>query len=142
VKTVETHYGVKRMHIPLMGVANLFLKVAHPAGTKSLHVAIFEDMGSAQGYGALADIDRLFDEFQAGGLKPMIRVSSGHGRESTYICTEQVGKSTRMLIATFDRNEATVIEAEVNLETLMKMVGDPERAGQMFGMRHDRDRDW
>ena len=30
---IEKHYGVKRTHIPMMGVADLFLNVAHPAGT-------------------------------------------------------------------------------------------------------------
>ncbi|HLK65389.1 MAG TPA: hypothetical protein VKU19_18245 [Bryobacteraceae bacterium] len=144
VKAVESHYGVKQTHIPLMGVANLFTKVARPAGTKSFKIAIFENMGAANGYGENAGFDGLFDELAAGGLRPMIRTHSRHNAESTYICTGEVGKWTRMLVATFDRNQATVVEVEVNMDTLLKVIASPEHAGQMFGQNFggNRDRDW
>jgi len=40
-----------------------------------------------------------------------------------------------MLIATFQRNEATVIEVKVNMDTLMKTVASPGTAGKSFGVR-------
>jgi hypothetical protein len=39
-------------------------------------------------------------------------------------------KSTRVLIATFERDEATVIEVEANIDTLLKSLEDPEHAGR------------
>ncbi len=141
VKAVESHYGVKRTHIPMMGAANLFLKVAHPAGAKSVQFALFEDLSSARGYGDTGDLDKLFDELAAGGLRPVVRVHSRNNGESTYICTGEVGKSTKMLIATFEPREATVVEVEVNIETLMKTIGSPELAGRTFGIHRDRDDD-
>lgn len=140
VTAVESHYGVKRTHIPLMGVANLFVKVACPAGAGSFRLAIFENLNSAPGYGATADLDRFFDELSAGGLRPLLRVHSRRNGESTYICTGEAGKSTKMLIATFARNEATVIEVKVNIDTLMKTIAAPELASKTFGIHQDRDR--
>jgi hypothetical protein len=139
VTAVESHYGVKRTHIPLMGVANLFVKVAHPAGARSIKLALFENLNSAQAYGDTADLDRLFDELSAGGLRPVVRTHSRHNGESTYICTGEVGKSTKLLIATFQRNQATVIECQVDIETLLKTIGSPDLAGKAFGIHEDSD---
>jgi hypothetical protein len=127
------------MHIPLMGVANLFVKVARPAGASSVKVAIFEDLQSAPGYGDAADLDQLFDGLSASGLRPMVRVHSRHNAEATYICTEEVGKSVRMLVVTFSPNEATVVAATVDMETFVKTITSPELAGKTFGVKHG---DW
>ncbi|MBZ5623143.1 MAG: hypothetical protein LAQ69_31145 [Acidobacteriia bacterium] len=140
VKAVEAHYGVKRTHIPLMGVANLFVKVGRPAGVSGFKLAIFENLNSAPGYGDLADLDQFFDEVSAGGLRPLVRVHSRHRGESTYICTGEIGKSTRMLIATFQRNEATIVQVNVNMDTLLKTLAAPELASETFGIHHDGDR--
>jgi hypothetical protein len=139
VKAIESHYGVKRTHIPLMGVANLFVKVARPAGASGFKLAIFENLDSAPGYRDFADLDRFFDELSANGLRPLVRVQSRPNGESTYICTGEIGKSTRMLIATFQRNEATVIEAAVNTDLLLKTIAAPELASKTFGAHQDHD---
>jgi len=140
VTAVESHYGVKRTHIPLMGVSNLFVKVARPAGASSVKLAMFENLNSAPEYGDTADLDQLFDTLSAGGLRPVVRVHSGRTGESTYICMGEVGKSTKMLIATFQRKEATVIEVHVNIDLLMKTLAAPELASKTFGMHQDGDR--
>jgi len=42
-----------------------------------------------------------------------------------------------LLIATFEREEATVVEVRVNMETLLKMIGN---RGELRGFRWKRDR--
>jgi hypothetical protein len=139
VSAVEKHYGVKRTHIPLLGLANFVVKVSHPAGTSGVKMAIFEDLPSPTGPDELADLDRFMDEVCAGSLHPMVVTRSRPAGESTYILTGEVGKSTRMLIATFEPHEATVIEVTVNIETLLKMIGSPETAHRLFEEKHDDD---
>jgi hypothetical protein len=139
VSAVEKHYGVKRTHIPLMGVANFFLKVARPAGTSGFKLAVFEDLPAPSGPDELADLDRFMDEVCAGRLHPMVVTRSRPAGESTYILTGEVGKSTQMLLATFEPHEATVIEVTVNIETLLKMIGSPERAHRLFQEKRDDD---
>jgi len=140
VTAVESHYGVKRMHIPLMGVANLFVKVAHPAGARSVKIAIFENLNAGGRYGDPADLDSLFDDLAGEGLHPLVRTRSQRGGEATYIFTGETGKSTKMLIATFERDQATVLEAEVSVDLLMQTIAAPEAASKTFGLH--RDRDW
>ncbi|HUB83684.1 MAG TPA: hypothetical protein VMB03_33025 [Bryobacteraceae bacterium] len=135
VSAVEQHYGVKRTYIPLMGMANFIVKVAHPAGTSGFKIAVFEDLPDV---GDQTDLDRLMDRICAGHLHPMIVTRERHG-DSTYILTGESGKSTRIFIATFEPHEATVIEATVNFDTLLKMIGSPGNAHRMF--QADRDDD-
>jgi hypothetical protein len=141
VAEIESRYGVKRTHIPMMGVANLVAKFAKPAGTSGFKIAIFENLDSSRRYGDGAGLDRFFDGLSGGELHPMIRVHSRQSGESTYIATGEAGKSTRVLIVTVGRNEATVVEVKVDPEVLQKMLASPEHADKMFGMHADSDHD-
>lgn len=137
VSAVEHHYGVKRTHIPLMGMANFVVKVAHPAGTSGFKLAVFEDLPEV---GDQSDLDRLMDQICTGRLHPMIVTRERQGGESTYILTGEFGKSTRIFIASFETHEATIIEATVNMDTLFKMIGSPGNAYRLFeNDRGDRD---
>jgi hypothetical protein len=134
VRAIESRYGTKRTHIPLMGVANLFLKLGHPAGTSSVKLAVFENLRSSSEDEYPIELDRFMRESTAGAIRPLVRVHSRNG-ESTYIYTGEAGKSTKILIATFQRDEATVIEATVNVDTLLRMLEKPEIAGDLFGTK-------
>ncbi|HUA61567.1 MAG TPA: hypothetical protein VML19_22600 [Verrucomicrobiae bacterium] len=137
VKAIEQQYGVKRTHIPLMGLANFVVKVAHPAGSAGLKLAVFEDLPDA---GDPAELNRFMtDKICTGRLHPMIVTRERPSGESTYILTGELGKSTDLFIATFEPHEATVIEVTVNMETLLKMLAAPGKARGMF--ESDRDRD-
>lgn len=139
VKAIESHYGTQRTHIPLMGVANFFVKVSHPAGAGSFKLAVFEDLKSSPGSSEWKARDRFMDTL-SGGLRPLVRVHSRHGEESTYIFAGPVGKSTTMLIANFERDEATVVQVKVNTKMLLRSLEDPEHAEDTLGVTHDHRR--
>ena len=130
VNAIETHYGTKRTHIPFMGLANFAVMVTHPAGTSGFKLAVFEDLKSSRE--DQMELDRFMNGIPSGGLQPLIRVHSRRDRESTYIFMGDAGKSTKVLIATFARNEATVVEVKVNMDTLLKMINQPEHAAKSF----------
>lgn len=136
VTAIEKHYGVKRTHIPLMGVANFFVKVAHPAGAGGIKIAIFEDLPSPSGFDQDVELDRFMREVSGSRLHPLV-VTRSRGGEASYILAGEAGKSTRLLIATFESHEATVIQATVNLETLFKMLNSPDDAHRMFRQAND-----
>lgn len=128
VKAVESRFGVQRTHIPLMGVANFFVKVARPEGAMGFKLAVFEDLKlNADG----AALDRIMADASE-GLHPLVRVRSRRDHEWTYIYTGEAGKTTKMLIATFERNEATVIEVQLSMDALLRSLGDPARTGKLF----------
>jgi len=135
-RAIEVHYHTKRTHIPFLGVANLFVKVARPAGASEFKLAVFEDLKALDRSDAL-ELDQFMRGLSSSRLRPMVRVHSRHDGESVYIfASDDFGSSTRMLIATFERNEATVIQVKVNLEEILKWVDSPLEAGH-FGKQDD-----
>jgi hypothetical protein len=138
VKAIESHYGTRPQHIPFMGAANLFLKAAHPEGAAGIKLAVFEglkDLHTAEDPADWRERDHLMDKVAGSSLHPMIRVHSRHDGEATYIFMGPSGKFTRLLIATFERNEATVIEVKANIETLMQSLDDPSHAGHALRIK-------
>ncbi len=135
VKEIESHYATRRTHIPLLGVANFVVEVGRPAGASGFKLAVFQDLGSSREYDGPADLERFMDGLSSGRLHPLIRVRSQRSGESTYIYTGDAGKSTKMLIATFQRRQATVIQVKVNMDTLMKTIASPGSAGKSFGVK-------
>jgi hypothetical protein len=138
VQAIESHYGTPRTHIPLMVAANFFVKVARPAGTSGFKLAVFENLGSSPSFGENAELDQFMRHLSGSGLHSLVRVHSRANHESTYIFAGEAGRSTRMLIATFQRNEATVVEVKVSMDTLLKMVESPEQAGKFADSRADQ----
>jgi hypothetical protein len=139
VSAVEQHYHVKRTRIPLMGLTNLLVKVAHPVGTSGLKIAIFDELPEPT-FDDRAELDRFMDSVR-GHYHPMVITRSRRAGESSYIFAGEVGKSTELLIANFEPHEASIIEVTVNMETLLQMIGSPDSAHRMFGEHHDNDRD-
>ena len=138
VQAIESHYCTTRTHIPLMGMANLFVKVARPAGASGFKLAVFENLGSSPSYGEHDELDQFMRHLSGSGLHSLVRVHSRANGESTYIFAGEAGRSTRMLIATFQRNEATVVEVKVSMDTLLKMIESPEHAGTFLDSRADQ----
>jgi hypothetical protein len=139
VNAIESHYGTQRTHIPFLGLASFVVNVARPAGASGFKLAVFENLRSAPGYRDRADLDRFMDGLSGGGLHRVVCARSRRDGEATYIYVGEVGSSTKMLIATFERDEATVIQVKVNIETLLKTIEAPEHAGKGFGEgRRDR----
>lgn len=132
VKAIESHYGTRPTHIPMMGLARFAVKTAHPEGVSGFRIAIFEDLPAAPG-DRPADRDNFMNGVPGSRLRPVVQVHSRAGEESTYIYAGEVGKSTELLIATFERNEATVIEARVSMDILVKALKDPGHASSTIG---------
>jgi len=132
VKAIESHYGVKQTHIPFLGVAGFFVKVVRPAGTSGFKLAIFEDLPSSPDSRDERELDRFMDGISTGGLHALVVTHSRRDGESSYILAGAIGKSTKMLIATFDRHEATVVEVQVDIATLLKTIGSPDEARRKY----------
>jgi hypothetical protein len=129
---MESRYATSRTHIPLMGAANLFVKVAHPAGASGFKLAVFEHLDGPQEDSDLVELDRFMSGLCVHGLHPLVRVHSHRGEESTYILAGDVPKTTNLLIAFFGRTEATVVQVKVNRDTLIHSLQSPEDAAGIF----------
>jgi hypothetical protein len=125
VNAIGKYYGVKPSHIPLIGMANFFLKVARPAGTSGLQIANFDNLPD-RGSDNPAELDHLISDIGHGDLHPLVVTHSRRDGESSYILAGELGKSSRLLIVTFEPREATVVEVNVNMDALLKMIAKPE----------------
>jgi hypothetical protein len=123
VKGIERQYGVKPNHIPLLGVGNLLLKTTHPQGVSGFRIAVFEDLAGAEGFFAV--MNGVGDS----NLHPVVQVQSRFNRESTYVFAGSPGKSTRLLVATLENGQATVIEVKADLNALLQLLRDPDHIG-------------
>ena len=139
VNAIEHYYGVKHTHIPLLGAANLFAKVARPAGTRGFKLAVFDNLPGVPDDGGQRDLDRFMNDLCRGGLRPLVVTHSRAGAESSYILAGETGKSTSLLIATFERDRATVVEVEIDLPVLFRMLASPVEAHRLFGPANDDD---
>ena len=124
---MESNYATKRLHIPFMGVANFFVKVARPAGTKDFKLAVFEHVDDRRHPSA----DQLETTFQPQGWKPFVDVVSRKSGERVHIYARESHRDHELLITTLERNEATMVQVRVDAERLAKWVNDPVRMCRM-----------
>jgi hypothetical protein len=123
VNAIEHQYGVRRQHIPLMGLANFVLKVVRPGGATGFKLAVFEDLKSDEQ--DLEAMDRFMDKIGESNMHRLLRAHSQRGSESAYLYLSEPGRSTKMLLVTFGRNEATVVQVNLNIDALMKLLSNP-----------------
>lgn len=125
VQKLEAQYGTKRTHIPMMGVANLFVKVSRPEGVSDFKMAVFADL-DAQRHPSPEALERMFGSLATEGWKPFIRVQSNKDGERVEIFSRASGKRWELLLTTMERNEATVIQMRLSPEALAQWIADPE----------------
>jgi hypothetical protein len=123
VNAIEHQYGVRHTHVPLMGVANFFVKVVRPGGATGFKLAVFENLRSDEQ--DEMELDRFMDRLGESGLHRLLRVHSRRDGESAYIYLGELGRTTRMLLVTFDRDEATVMQVNLDVNALLRMLNDP-----------------
>src|SRR5215216_6663097 len=130
VKHVRAACGGKRVRIPFLGLASFATKFVRPAGVKSFKLAVFEGLtrpGDVSGLGAAIGRS-LGPEW-----RPLVRVRGGHGAEQTHVYVRDAGDDLKLMIVTFDAEQATVVRAKVKPEALAKFARDPKVLGVSLG---------
>jgi hypothetical protein len=126
VRGVEARLGVHRIHIPLFGLATFFVRVTHPSGVHQLDMAIFEQPVVAP------EDSRWFEDVmrKTGGQRwsTMIRVEDRREGEVTYICARPDGRDWKMILATFDPNDAVIFHLRAKPDVLVASLAEPRNA--------------
>jgi hypothetical protein len=129
VKEIESHFHVKRTHVPLFGTVKPLARVAWPCVTKVLDMAIFEDQDFS------ASDNEQFAEVTRKALGPdwhlMVQVVSHRHGVQTSIYVRGQNNDCRLLIATLEPNEVVVLQAAMNPEDLLKLIDNREEMGKV-----------
>ncbi len=121
VRAIGDECHARPTRIPLFGMVNAFTAVVHPAGTKHIDLAVFENL---QPYSrTLPDTIR-----QAVGSSwtPFLQIRSNGDRETVYVYMRQVGRDWKLLLVSMERAEATVVQLLLDADGLARWIANPE----------------
>ena len=125
VTTVETQYGVHRMHIPLLGFATFCLKMAGTPGTSDVKIAVFQHMPRPRGSSDQEFEQRVTSSLGSEWLR-FVRVRSNQGGQLTIIYTNAAEKDLKMMIVALQPDDATVVQVKLKSSDLKRWIDDPE----------------
>lgn len=123
VKHLEQSHNARKRGSVGLGFARLFVKIAKPAGVKSLRVAILENLaGAVDG----SSLDRSIREQLDADWSPFIRVFSKQDGEHAFVYTRAKGDDIEFLVVVVDGDEATVVKTRVDLEHVIDWIADQD----------------
>jgi len=130
VRAISDQLHTRPMHIPFFGLVNAATFVAHPAGVKHIDLAVFENLDL--GDHAAKDVAEVIRKSAGGRWKPFIQVRS---REETVIVyMEEDRADCRLLVATVETGELTLVEVKLNPEGLQVWLNHPEETASARGV--------
>ena len=133
VRSVETRCETSHTRIPFFGLANFVVKVVRPAGASDLKLAVFEDLRRPI-FAEQEDFTGLLQGALGSDWRPMVRVHSRRNNEWTCIYASGFGKQWKLLVATAERREATIVRIKLNPDGLLRWISQPcERARKWQG---------
>lgn len=128
VRTVERSTGIRRIYIPFMGMARSFIRVVEPKGLSDFRIAVFEGRGRS----VRDDFDQALITAMGPGWQKVVTAVSRRGQDETaLIFARPVKNRMRMMIVAHERDEAAVIELEVDLKEFSRFVTDAQRRGKI-----------
>jgi hypothetical protein len=124
VKTIETQYGVRHVHIPLVGFATFCLRVAGTPGMAGLRLAVFDDIRDSQ---ALSPESFVQSVGAAIGSRwhLFVRVRSHEDGNVTLIYTDAEAKQLEVLLVTLNDNRATIVQTKLKTSEIWKWINNP-----------------
>ncbi len=135
-KGVESHYGSRRIFPHLIGFALFFAKPATwGSGVGGLKVAVFESENRSFNP-SISELDKVVRESIGRQWQPFVRVDSRIKDEATVVYTSFAGKHLRMLLATVERGDISVVHMKIKGKALARWMDDPEGEAERSAHKH------
>lgn len=125
VRRVEAQYDTRHTRIPFFGLANFAVKVIRPAGAYDLKLAVFEDIRRPAFTGE-EDFTSLVQDALGQDWRPFVRVTDRRNNEWTGIFAGGSGSQWKLLVASMEKREATLIRIKLNPNGLMRWLAEPD----------------
>ena len=137
VGAIEAHLGAHHTHIPMMGLANLFVKASTPSGVHGFELATFEDLSYSPD--RMRNFRSVVGDALGTSWHPMVQVQAPWRKEYTGIFIKGQGGQFRMMIATIEAQEATVVEIQLSPSQWFAWLRNPDTMGQRAGGKSGRE---
>lgn len=131
INHLQKNYQAKKVKIPFMWLARFAVRIVKPAGVRSFSFTMFENLKFSN--------NTLDDEMKFAMTNslspewlPILRVRSRTG-EQVYAYLRESGKNIRMMLVTFNQDQATVIKATFNPDKLAEFINNPKIFGISIG---------
>jgi hypothetical protein len=125
---LKTRYKAKRKGIPFLGLANFAVKIAHPAGVKSIKIAIFEDLDSSGNINH-AELNTVIRQALDEEWQPLVRVYSRKEGEQVFVYARNEGDDIKLMVVSLQQTDAFIARVKINPATLAKWMEKPEILG-------------
>ena len=141
VKAIETHYGVRHTHIPFLGM--VVSVAARPAGVSNFRLALFEDFHSTSAGSStnLApsrtdDLGQVVEHSLGSDWSLFVRTRSKDDSDDTLIYVNLGDGKLQMMIVSIEPDEATVVEMNLNEQTMLRWIAKESSQEQAWHHRH------
>jgi hypothetical protein len=122
VRAISDELHSRPVQIPFFGLVNAATFVAQPAGVKHIDLALFENLHL--GDHAVKEVAELIRRSTNGRWKPFIQVRSHD--ETVIVYMEENQADCRLLVASVETGELTLVEVKLNPKGLQVWLSHPE----------------
>ena len=121
---VEAQLGVRRTHIPMLGVAMFVGKVASGFQMPGAKLAVFADDRLSNC--TPQQLEGAVSNALGAEWTPFVKSISNHGGEQTWVYLRPQGKALHMFIATAESGEVSLIEVKASERQMRRWLKDKD----------------
>lgn len=128
-RALDRHDGVKRVWIPFLGLARVFVRAIQPEGVHDFQLATFEGTDNIDP----RELRSLMQTKVGPGFKPLVQVWSRKSRDWSFIYVRPGRRDARMelIILAHDNEDTVLVRVDVDAEVLARELGEPRNVSKM-----------
>ncbi|HET7433192.1 MAG TPA: hypothetical protein VFN10_00625 [Thermoanaerobaculia bacterium] len=121
-QVIAAKRGVRRISIPLLGIARFAVWMVHPQGVHDFQLVTFEGVDTLES----GDLDAIHRSTVRSGYAPIVQVRSKRGEWSyIYARPDKSGKRMDLLILAHDNHDTALVRVDVDMDTFMREMDHP-----------------
>lgn len=130
-RAIDRKAGVKRIWIPLLGLARFAVRVVQPEGVSDFQLATFEGADNVDP----RELNQLLRDQLGAGFRPLVQVWSKKAgkKEWSFIYARPQAKSNEieLVILAHDDEDTVLVRVEVDANVLARQLNEPRHVRRM-----------
>jgi hypothetical protein len=121
-RAIDGH-GLKRLWIPFLGMARVFVWIAHPKGVHDFQLVTYEDSGPIDP----RELQGILQSKAGPGFKLLVRVWSRRSKEWSFIYARPAPGSSRveLMILTHDDSDTVLVRVDIDAQVMARELDHP-----------------